>query len=424
MASSASRGARSTAIVAVGVALAGLTTYAFLVLVARALGPSGYAPFAVGWSVALVIGSGLFSPLEQETARRTAHARAVGDPVAPQVLVMGTVSLLAAAGGASLLLLTALLPSPVLRPGTGVWWALLAVTAAYAVQMPVRGVLSGTGRFPAYGGVLAVEGTSRAAAAGLLVVLGSRTPALYLLLVAAGSVASLVAAWSRLPLRPRALSLDERRQLRRALRVVGLLALGAVAAQLLINLGPVLVTVLAAPGESGAASRFLAGMSLVRVPLFLFTAVQATLIPRLTADTADGNLGRFRRELGVLAGVIIGITVVAVVACLAVGEAAVRLLFGAGFELPGRDLAVLAVGVGAYLGAMSAAAALVSLDRHVAVLRGWTVGLLAMGVTTALVPDLIARVVLGFAVGAAVAAVWQTGELVAVRRRVRAGAGS
>ena len=58
--------------VAVGVALAGISTYVYLVVTARALGPSGYAPFSAVWAIAVTLGAGCYLPFEQEIARRSA----------------------------------------------------------------------------------------------------------------------------------------------------------------------------------------------------------------------------------------------------------------------------------------------------------------------------------------------------------------
>lgn len=418
---------RGAGAVTAGVLVSGLATYVFLVVVARGLGPAAYAPFAVGWSVSLVAAAGLFAPLEQEAARRVAAARAAGTPVARETGLVGGLAVVLAVAGVLLLLLADVSGVDALARGSGTWWALLAVTASSAAQMPARGVLSGSGRLGRYGAVVATEAVVRMVLAGVLVVLGVSSPGAFLALVAVGAAVSVAVAVAAVPRRgprdarastglSRAL-LPRRAEVAGAGRALAVLVVGTLTAQLLLNAGPVVLDALSAPGEPGPG-RLLAGLSLARVPLFLFTAVQAALIPRLVAQAAAGDLPGLRRTVGRLLAVVAGLTAVASVGSLLVGRPVVALLFGEGFALPGRDLALLSLAVGAYLVALSAAASLVALDAHAAVLRGWVAGLVVHAAVTAVVPDLLLRVELGFLAGAAVAAGVQVVELVRVTRRL------
>lgn len=409
--------------VTAGVLVSGVATYVFLVVVARGLGPADYAPFAVGWSVSLVLAAGLFAPLEQETARRVAAACAAGTPVAREAGLVGSVSAVLALTGALLLLLADGSGVEAVGRGSGTWWALLAVTAASAVQMPVRGLLSGAGLLGRYGAVVAVEAVVRMVLAVLLVVLGVSSPGAFLALVAAGAVASVLVA---APLRrgggvatsgSSGSSVPGRLDVARAGRAVALLVVGTLTSQVLLNAGPVVLDALSQPGEPGA-SRLLAGLSLARVPLFLFTAVQAALIPRLVAQAASGDLPGLRRTVARLLGVVAALTAAATLGSLLLGRPVVALLFGEGFALPGTDLALLSLAIGAYLVALSAAASLVALDAHAGVLRGWVAGLAVHAAVTAVVPDLLLRVELGFLAGAFVAGTVQVLELVRVTRRL------
>ena len=80
--------------VAIGLALAGLTQYGFLIVAARALGQTRFAPLSVFWALLFVAGPGFFIPLEQETGRAIAARRVRGEggrPVVERAAVIGTV---------------------------------------------------------------------------------------------------------------------------------------------------------------------------------------------------------------------------------------------------------------------------------------------------------------------------------------------
>src|SRR5437762_8017137 len=66
--------------VGIGLLVAGTTSYAFLVLSARGLGPARYATLSALWALVFVAGPGFFIPFEQDVSRAVAarHARHVG----------------------------------------------------------------------------------------------------------------------------------------------------------------------------------------------------------------------------------------------------------------------------------------------------------------------------------------------------------
>ena len=64
--------------VAAGLVVLGATSYGFLVLAARSLGPERYAPLSVLWALVFLVGPGVFVPLEQELARAIAARQATG----------------------------------------------------------------------------------------------------------------------------------------------------------------------------------------------------------------------------------------------------------------------------------------------------------------------------------------------------------
>ena len=66
----------------------------------------------------------------------------------------------------------------------------------------------------------------------------------------------------------------------------------------LLNAGPIAATLLADDDQDASSSRqFAYGVLLARIPLFLFQAVQAALLPRLSRLAARGELDEFRAGL-------------------------------------------------------------------------------------------------------------------------------
>ncbi len=161
---------------AVGLVVAGLTTYGYLAVSARSVGAGRYAPLSALWAMVLIGGSGLFFPLEQEVARAVAARRERGEGIGP--VVRRAAALGAAATAVVAVLLWAWrVPlgdlfdhQALLRLGMG-----LAVPG-YAGQHLARGYLSGTSIFDRYGLLLAVEGVLRLAGSLVLAVGGGAAP--------------------------------------------------------------------------------------------------------------------------------------------------------------------------------------------------------------------------------------------------------
>jgi peptidoglycan biosynthesis protein MviN/MurJ (putative lipid II flippase) len=75
---------------------------------------------------------------------------------------------------------------------------------------------------------------------------------------------------------------------------LGWLLLGSVFAAALVNAGPLAATLLATDDEKHLVTQFTYGVLLARIPLFLFQAVQAALLPRLSRLAARNEIAEFR----------------------------------------------------------------------------------------------------------------------------------
>jgi O-antigen/teichoic acid export membrane protein len=167
-----------------------------------------------------------------------------------------------------------------------------------------------------------------------------------------------------------------------------------------MNAGPIAMELLAGARQEDEAGRFLAGLVVARVPLFLFQAVQASLLPRLSQLASEGRADEFRSGLARLVGLVAGIAVLGGIVAFVAGPTVVHLLFGGDFQLPHRTMGLLGLGSGAFMVASLLAQASIALDGHRPMALAWGVGIVALGVTMATVSsDLFLRVELGGVAG-------------------------
>ena len=193
-------------------------------------------------------------------------------------------------------------------------------------------------------------------------------------------------------------------------RAVTPLLLGSLCAQLLLNGPPVLIPALATnEAEITRAGQFIAAFTLARVPLFLVVPLQTALLPILTALLHSGDRAALRR---VMLHITIGLAGLAVAALLLgyfAGPPLVGLIFGESYVLGGRDVALLAVGVAAYIALVLVTQVLVAAVRHRLVAWSWLSGVVVATVILFTVPDLLLAAELAFLAGSATG--WLVGTL-------------
>ncbi len=395
-----------TLAVGAGLIVSGITSYGFLAISARALGPERYAPLGVLWALTYVVCPGVFLPLEQEVGRALSTRRAKGlgsGPLIRRAALAGGVAaavLIAVTAATAPLSLNHLFDNKVLLLG-----ALIIALAGYYVEFLVRGVLSGNGRFKPYGVILGSEAFLRMIACFALAAVGVDTVGPYGVLVGLSPVlATLIGAgrerglvtpgpdapWSELS------------------TALGYLLAGSIMAQLLVNAGVFAVQILAnaeEKGPGGVAGRFLNGLIIARIPLFMFQAVQASLLPKLAHLAGAGRHADFRVGLKRLLAVVVAIGVLATVTAFAIGPFVVTTMFGQEFELSHTDLGYLAAASAVYMLALALAQALIALANYSRVVLGWAAGLVGFVIVTALGHELLPRVEQGFLAGSIAAAV-------------------
>ena len=409
--------------VGAGLIVLGLTAYLFFFVTARALGTHRYAEFSVLWTLVFFAAPGFMFPLEQEVSRAVSARRATGTgggPVVRRAVALGG----ALVGGLAVLVVA--LSQPILDElfdgEVTLLVALLIALPAYAAIHLTRGTLSGNARFGEYGWLMAAEGLLRIAAAVVLWVVGVEVTGAYGLLIGLAPVAAIVIVLGLTRQRRTLLQPGPEAPWSELSGALGWLLLGAVLAQGFVNASVPLVKVLAKPTDD-LAGQFQAGLIISRVPLFLFQAVQASLLPKLAGLAASGRFTDFRTGLRRLVAVVIAIGVAATIGAFFFGPFVLRLLFGSEYGRLGRgDLGYLALASAAFMLAMALSQALIALRGHAKAAAGWAAAIAVFSLVTWVSSrQLLLRVELGLVAGAlmSVAVMWLL-LLVQMRRGVPA----
>ena len=116
-------------------------------------------------------------------------------------------------------------------------------------------------------------------------------------------------------------------------------------------------------------------MLLTRVPLFLFQAVQAALLPRLTRLAARGDIKEFKTGFRQLVILVVGVGVLGTVGAFAIGPNVLDLVYGGSIDR--RTITLLALASGIYMMALAIAQAVIALNGHKHVTLGWSLAFAA-----------------------------------------------
>ncbi|WP_213450191.1 MATE family efflux transporter [Rhizomonospora bruguierae] len=385
-----------------GLAVLGVAAYVHLAIAGHTLDRADMSSVSVLWSIVFSIGPGLFFPIEQELARLVAARRVGNEPPGP-VLRRGATL----AGGLliALIALTAAGSHPLadrlFGGDTGLVWALCGAFVGLALAHTTRGLLAGLGHFAWYGVQLGADGALRIGMAAAIGVLGIRSALWFSLVLVFAPVVSVLVT---LPPVRRAIGPGRPIPWSALVRGLGLLTVSALLAQLVVNIAVVNVRLIA-PGDVVVAGALLSALVLVRVPLFVFASLQASLLPGLATLVASGDRAGARRLLVRALAVVTALGVAGGTVAVALGPWLVRLLFDAPDVLTAADFAWLAGGTLAYLWAMVLGQGVLAQNRHRAQALAWVVGTAALVAATLAPLGVALRVELGYAVGSLVVAV-------------------
>ena len=269
----------------------------------------------------------------------------------------------------------------------------------------MRGVFAGAGWFNGYALLLVSDGAVRVAVVVPLLFVASRDLAAAAMVAAAvGSVALPVLVGRRV-LRP----LVNRGEgspfhVGAAVAFAWPAAVIAIADQVLVNGGPLLVMLGGGENVGKVAGLVFAATMLVRIPVFVFQGLATSMLPNLTRMHATAERARFRRAVLRAAGGLAGVALVIAVTAAAIGPEALQAVYGSDYTAGRLELALLGVGVGFYLATSTFSQALLALDSGRIAALGWIVSAAVFLVAYALISgEALFRVSTAFALGTAVA---------------------
>jgi len=384
----------------------GVFAYAYHVLAARTLGPEAYGLVAVLWAALFLLVVVLFRPLEQTTSRALADRLARGHEVRSVLRAMLRIYLVVAvavgvAGVAGWNLI-----ADELFLGDGFFvGALLVGLAAYGVAYVLRGVCAGVGWFNGYALLLVADGAARLVVILPLVVVASRDLAAAAMVAAAVASVVLPVAIGRRVLTPLTASgPGQPFHVGAAVAFAWPAAVIAIADQVLVNGGPLLVMLGGGENVGKVAGLVFAATMLVRIPVFVFQGLATSLLPNLTRLHAASEPALFRRAVLRAAGGLAACAALIVVTVSLVGPEAMRVVYGSEYEVGRLELALLGVGVGCYLATSTFSQALLALDRGRIAAAGWVVSSVIFLVVYFIAPgEPLMQVAVAFAVGTAAA---------------------
>ena len=389
--------------IAVGLIIAGVATYAFFRVGASALGgDEEFAPIAAMWFAMFALAPGFFLPIEQELGRALAHRRALGEGGRPVVTKIAALTLVV-----SIVVVVGLtISSPWLTGSyfSGDWLMFGALIIGFLSYAPVhlsRGICSGQGRFTPFAVVVASDGVMKIVGTVALTAIGITAVGAYAFAIAVAPLFAVVAIGLRGSLRTEP---GPPAQWREITQNFGWLLLGTACAAVLLNAGPIAANILASENEADAVTRFSYGVLLARVPLFMFQAIQASLLPRLARLAAQRSFDEFRRGLRLLVIVVAAIGVAGTIFGALLGPWTLRLVYDA--DLSGRTLAMLALSSALYMMALAVSQAVLALEDHAYVALGWVISLITFVIGTWLLSDdVFQRIEIGLVASSAAAVI-------------------
>jgi O-antigen/teichoic acid export membrane protein len=322
------------------------------------------------WFIAFALIPGFFLPIEQEVGRALSHRRAIGQgglPIVKRVLQITVIIFVA------LCIAVFALSSQInsnLFDGNGVLtWCLLLSLATYAPMHLARGICSGNARFGSYSLIIGLDGAIRVLSCAALWIAGVTNIGAYALTIALSPVVGvLFAAFTgKLKTEP-----GPEASWAEVTPNLGWLLLGSLFAAALVNAGPITVDILGHDAPPELVTRFGNAVIFARIPLFLFQAVQAALLPRLARLAAQRKLSEFTRGLKQLLILVISVGVLGTIGAFVIGPWVLELVYDGGIDR--RTMTLLAFASAIYMLALALAQAVIALSGHARVALGWCAG--------------------------------------------------
>lgn len=427
-----------TGAIGAGLLIGSLAAWGYQILAEKRLPDDGYNAVNALWVLTFVATPGFFQPLEQEVARAVAERRAKGLGAGPVIWKAARLgAILAAMTAIVALAVFILIPSTVNqlfkstvsdRDHVLLVGAFVVAIGTYATAYVVRGSLSGNGRFSSYGMMHGVEGIVRIIAVVGIVLITSRSvneggfmktyasTGVFGFALVLPPVAAVIAAlaWNRRMTRrydlPKLAEPGPEASYSELSNALAWLLSSSVLAQILSYAPVFAAQILVGPGKADQRqlAGFLTAMFLARVPLLMFQAVQAALLPKLAASAADGQHDQFRALLNRLLVLVLAIGISGVLASLVLGKTVGKLIFNTKWTLENSELALLAAGAAAYIVAFTLAQGLIALKAYSKLTMGWFVGAVGFMAVMPFGEDIFLRAQVAFLVSSLLAAIMIT----------------
>jgi O-antigen/teichoic acid export membrane protein len=325
------------------------------------------------WFIAFSLAPGFFLPIEQEVGRALSHRRALhqgGRPVVQRMIPLAATMLVVLA--AIIAIASSYLTEHLFDGYSSVVACLVLILVSYAPMHLARGICSGSQRFGSYGIIIGADGASRVIGVAVLWALGVESVGAFALMIALSPLVGVVgvglfgklhtdtgppAPWSEVT--PN----------------LGWLLMGSLFGAALVNAGPITVDILGANVEPEIITQFGNAVIFARLPLFLFQAVQAVLLPRLARFAAHGHLDEFRSSLRRLLVLVVGVGIFGTLGAFVIGPPVLKLVFNG--DIDRRTLTLLALSSALYMVAVAFAQATIALRGHALAGIGWALGFIS-----------------------------------------------
>jgi O-antigen/teichoic acid export membrane protein len=342
----------------------GVLAYVFFALSTRALGAAAAAPVSVLWTYWGFAAATLTFPVQHWIVRAVAangeesRVRRSYVSLAGLALVVAAVAGVAAWVGRDPLFH---------RPGAAFPLLVVFVTLGSALMGVVRGMLTARRRYAAVGAALVAENGLRVGLAIVLILTGSVDDRLFGLVLGIGSLAALF--WPD-TLRPE--FGGERQPWGRFLASA---SGGQLIGQVVLTGGPVVLALMG--GTPTEVTGLFTALALFRAPYTLALGAVSPLTGVFTRLVLAGQHATLRRTLAAIAGLaVVGVALAAVVGGL-LGPWLLQLVFGPTVVVTSLVALLTAVGSVLALGTMLLSLMAMAHDRPHAMLRGWSLAIVA-----------------------------------------------
>lgn len=351
---------RSATLLTAALGTAGLLAYAFFAVSSHVLDSHDYGTIVVLWSVNFIVAATLFRPIEQLLSRNLAEHEELGEGSGHVLRIAALIQ--AAVITVAVIVMLALrgpITDELLDGSNLLYWVLVVGIAGFGAAYYARGFLAGRRQFGFYAALLVLEGGSRlmfpvAVAVGIAegidaVALGIAVAPLACLVVLPFAFVSRPA--HRRAAGPADAGLEF--TLARGGAFAAAVLLMMLSEQVLVSSGALFVR---GALDADAAGKMFNILMVARAPLLLFQAVAASLLPHLTRLRTRGDAtgeDAFRMSINNTLVIIAGFAAAVTVGVLAIGPQVMQIAFGDDHTYDRAGLAIVAVGMGLYLSAVT-----------------------------------------------------------------------